>query len=740
MSRILETLIWEPNVEMQYELVLMLLLFLLPAAFAKRKKTVGICWGLAFAGFLFLHRALLAFLVSGLYLGFLAGVICFIWQPSLAAFTRPVRFLKKEVPDFLGFSGEGADGQPRRRLLFLAAVILPALLIQLCRINIAYDYDSLRYGLRSPYVLLGGKGLSGFFENPGLVNTVYTYSKGFELLTLPLSFSESYSYVLCVNVWFLVGILWLCGRMARLLTGISGSETLCGFFAALMPGITNMAVTAKADLSTLFFQLLFLYLVLRYLKAEGKAQKDCVGGGLGALLVTYALKPTAMLFSSAMGLGVLFYLLFLRKKAGKSRFPLGITARGLGVLGAAALFTAVCWLRTLLITGLPVTSVFSGIFSALGLRLRYPFSVQSVPQNGAELSFVDSLETFFSRLLRFLFCPAGEEMAHVWMAWGGFLFLLLLFLCCGLLGRLLGKLWEEARKNSILRREALREDQLTEDNLRCGRCLSLEFGIVGALSLVSLWFLYQIDGNYYMLLYALTAVLGTAALLILEVKLPGKDTVYLLLAGVMLYVTAFTGWAGAVGFTPFPEKAELSMLLPVDHREQAAQRCRQEGSYRLFEDLGTLEAGQANHVIAFMEEPECYDLPCVVESYTDIAGSGGNVYLVKKLNIFKEFLDWSGTDYICGDRIWLRKEGNERAAELLEDLIEDGTLRELVYSGPQPENAAQGDAPEGTNLSEGGRFFYGKIDRERVKEPWEVPLSPEKQTEAERELQNYVEE
>ena len=90
MSRILETLIWEPNVEMQYELVLMLLLFLLPAAFAKRKKTVGICWGLAFAGFLFLHRALLAFLVSGLYLGFLAGVICFIWQPSLAAFTRPV--------------------------------------------------------------------------------------------------------------------------------------------------------------------------------------------------------------------------------------------------------------------------------------------------------------------------------------------------------------------------------------------------------------------------------------------------------------------------------------------------------------------------------------------------------------------------------------------------------------------------------------------------------------------------
>lgn len=51
---------------------------------------------------------------------------------------------------------------------------LPFLLIQLNRMNIAVDYDSLRYGLRSQYVLFNGD----FFSALGQVNAVYTYPKG----------------------------------------------------------------------------------------------------------------------------------------------------------------------------------------------------------------------------------------------------------------------------------------------------------------------------------------------------------------------------------------------------------------------------------------------------------------------------------------------------------------------------------------------------------------------------------
>ena len=57
-----------------------------------------------------------------------------------------------------------------------------AFLIQAGRMNIALDFDTLWYGVRSEYILAGG---AGIYENPGLVGMVYVYSKGLEVLTLP---------------------------------------------------------------------------------------------------------------------------------------------------------------------------------------------------------------------------------------------------------------------------------------------------------------------------------------------------------------------------------------------------------------------------------------------------------------------------------------------------------------------------------------------------------------------------
>ena len=76
------------------------------------------------------------------------------------------------------------------------AIMLSALLLQLGRINIALDYDSLRYGLRSLSVLIGN---TGIYDKLGTVNDVYVYPKGLEILTLALNNKMTFGFVLSFN-------------------------------------------------------------------------------------------------------------------------------------------------------------------------------------------------------------------------------------------------------------------------------------------------------------------------------------------------------------------------------------------------------------------------------------------------------------------------------------------------------------------------------------------------------------
>lgn len=71
--------------------------------------------------------------------------------------------------------------------------------------NICADYDSLHYGImRSEYVLDNG---GGIYENLGMVNVVYTYSKGLETLLLPISRLPSYGFFLSFQIWMTLGTL-----------------------------------------------------------------------------------------------------------------------------------------------------------------------------------------------------------------------------------------------------------------------------------------------------------------------------------------------------------------------------------------------------------------------------------------------------------------------------------------------------------------------------------------------------
>lgn len=699
----------------QCELFLMLLLFGSAALILKTKKQLALGWGLLFVFFVYIHRILLPFLLSGLYVILISSVLCMLYMRSLRALLLPLRYLKAKAALYLG-------SEKQKALRLCTAFILLVLLVQLCRVDLSIDYDSIRYGLRSDVLLGGSHFLRDFFDGKGLVNQVYHYPKGFELITLPLLKGPfAYGNVLCFNVWIFILILLLSGETAALLHVSGKAEVFSAFCVSLLPSVSNMSVTAKTDLITLFCQLAFLYAVLRFTAAKGDDRRP-IGPGCAALILSYAFKPTALVFSSALGLAALGILIW--KGYGKRLKP--DRAGTLCILLALG-FTAFVTARTLLITGLPFGSVFTGLFEKLGFSLKYPFRTQSLPLSGEGLSFGTAVLHWLRRIVLLLFWPAGEDMFHVSIAWGG-LMVILALLSLALYGRGFFSTMEalQTERRGELSLPAAERAPFEKEAAGVLFFLCLKMGL---LSLLTLAFLYQVDGNYYGLIDVLLVLCGALSWLAHRAAAEelrgtkhaagsgyaggsgygggagrsagtgqyagkGERAVLLLSAVLMLFATAETNWTGKTGFTP-PDFLNKGYY---DHR----------ALYQLQNPLGL---PKDTRVVAFAGEPDCYRLDMRVESWVDIDGSGGNVYLTDTiLNVFKEYLHFADIDYIYADLDWLQDEGNARharAAVLFGYLLDDADFSELSYTGPT------------------GRQIYAKIDKDRVCLPWEAELTPD---------------
>lgn len=708
------------NVVMQYELVLMLGAFLISAVCLKDKRRLCAAWGGIFLFFIYIHRILLPFIVSGIYLTAICGIVCVIVSLKPAAFTAPYAYLRRK----LSFYTE------RSRLPF-TAVILMILLIQLCRINIAIDYDSIRYGLRSDILLTSGEGIVGFFTNTGLVNGVYTYPKGYELLTRPLYFGNTYGYVLCVNIWMLIAVLLLCGEIVRAVFDSEQAESSAAMLAALIPGITNMSITAKSDLSTLVCQLGFILCAVLYLShrsreirgrssdrrmADGRSAAGIydkgssiitdsrrsdnrsavmddaalTGIGAGLLILSLSFKQTAFVFSTVIGLAALMYF------AAKRIIPY-INGAGIRAALLCVIYTCIITLRTFLISGYPVTGVFSGIFDAMGFELKYPFAGISLFSDDG-MVFKDKLIQLFRRIFKMIFCPTGKDMDHVFMAWGGIVFIVTLIIAVIFAWRAVKKAAELEDLNTV-NGEGVRISGAAFAFIR------FMWIVTGLISLAALYCVYQVDGNYFMLMYAMTAVL---AMLIFysgaayELGSLGRgmrrifsqkyNAAAVCIAAVMIYVTAFTGWSGAVGFTDID-------LINRGYYNHKAEYC--------YEPAWADDA----RVVAFADEHECYRMNGRLESWVDIDGSGGNVYLTDtKLNIFKEYLSFADIDYIYADLYFISDKENsrhERAGVLFGYLLEDGCFEDIYLIENTPNR------------------IVARIDKDRMAVGWEVPQSSE---------------
>lgn len=604
------------------------------------------------------------------------------------------------------FSGESAFSCFSGLLL---AVILTMLFIQLARMNLTPDYDSLHYGLRSQYLLDAGRGI---YEDLGNINLVYTYPKGFEILSFPLAGTATWSYQICFNLWLTVLILVLAAGIGAAAGGGMNRCLGSAVFCALTPGIMNMSITAKSDTATVVCQLCILAAAAGILVFPEKGwKKKCFFTGLSACFLSFSMKPTSLVFSTVISAACLFFLVLAgvkRKREGTENAVWGwqlVSTALLLFCGGAWIGT---WIRTLRMTGVPTTSVFTSIWERLGFQVQWPYAFSSIPDQGLSMNPAESLRFLLGRLYGVLAAPAGKDMAHVVIAWGGSLTAVSLA-AWALWGRPKGRRNENGNQNG------------NEAEASVMGLIQMAALWVGLVSLASIYLLWQVDGNYFMLFYVLLALIGPYALeravraeedvgqicraesTVLQASLaeqkmrlvnpakrgmpqartashkmqrhnPAKQwAVGILAAGFLLFLTLTTlctNWAGTCGFSPIAWKHKGYF----HHQQAVYERKCQEGNQAIW---SILSQNPRTRVIAFGEHPQVLWFPCNVQSYYDVTGSGGNVRLVKTLDYFKEFLQFAKTEYIYVQAGWL--EPGTRAYDVVRYMIEDGSLADVCW-------------------------------------------------------------
>ena len=565
---------------------------------------------------------------------------------------------------------KSVDRKPVPRLSgwesLLVVFMIVMVLIQVGRMGISLDFDSLWYGVRSAYILDNGHGI---YENMGSVGLVYTYPKGLETLLLPLSDLASHSYLIFFNIWMAVLSLAVVYRIGHFYMNRSGS-LLAAACVSSIPAVMNMSITAKTDTATLLVQLVMVLFMLHYLKER---QARYLIASLGACFLSWTLKPTAVVFSTAVfGMSVL-YLLGTRQ--------LALRAPGREWLSLLIPFTALAgiWARTMMVVGIPVTSVFSSIFLKLGFRLNYPFS--GLPLNGSRAGEGSIWSYLLDTLCRMFLYPVGENMSHVVIAWGtSLLFFLAAVFARGRKGNagaggsavsVPGSLADDAAAMDTGRSRLAGEAITASDkNLaRYAHTVMIAFVLV---CLVSLAMLGQIDGNYFMLLDTFLVLYGCVFLSRIRGSALRKGILILLVPILLLNVpvTMVSNWAWSLGYTP------ITILNKgrINHRELHHQEMMALGNSGIW---NILAADSATRVIAVGDHPQVFAFPCNVQSYDDITSTWGNVRLVKTMDAFIEYLAYAKTDYIYM-QAGAVEEGS-RCHELMGYLIEAGILTDIIY-------------------------------------------------------------
>lgn len=586
-----------------------------------------------------------------------SGAALYLWAALSGGLGRAVCCLKGSFQKD-GFQKNEFQGTNRILWSLLTAFLIVMVLVQAGRMNNSLDFDTLWYGVRSEYVLNNGRGI---YENPGMVGMAYVYAKGLETLALPLSDLASHSYLLALNLWTavagLIGVYRLAGLFMNRMWALTAAA-----LASCIPGIMNMAISAKPDVITWTLQIFMVYYMACYIK-ERKFALLAMSGG--AYLLSLTMKSTALVFSTAIfGMSGLYLL-------GRRLLSLKAPWRQWLLMAAPLGALAGIWARTMMITGMPVTSVFTSIFEKLGFQMKYPFATSGLPQNYEEAS---NLAVLLRRLYHMLLMPTGKDMGHVVFAWGSPLMLFLTGACAAA-ALLMAADWK--RKKAEKGKGSDRKNKGKPDSSSLSLYAHVVFWPFLAVNLVSLVMLYQIDGNYFMLLY--TGIIIGGLSLMASLKQAGHSrfmrAVSWLLVPIMAFnvlMTAESNWAWSLGFS------EIQWVNKgrVNHEALQHEKMVQTGNEQIW---NILAEDQGTRVIAFGDHPGCLQFPCVVQSYKDITSPWGNVELVNTVEAFEEYMAYAQADYAYVEAGFIGEESWEWSYGLVRQMIGRGTLTDLVF-------------------------------------------------------------
>jgi len=326
----------------------------------------------------------------------------------------------------------------------------------------------------------------------------------------------------------------------------------------------------------------------------------------------------------------------------------------------------------MMITGMPVTSVFTSIFAVLGFQMKYPFATSGLPQNYEEAS---NLAVLLRRLFHMLLMPTGKDMGHVVFAWGSPLMLFLTGACLAA-ALLMAAAWKRRRAGESGGQPDRKQNRESAKK-RLSLYAHVAFWPFLAVNLVSLVMLYQIDGNYFMLLY--TGIIIGSLSLLHSLKQAGHRrflrTVSWLLVPIMAFnvlMTAESNWAWSLGFS----EIQWANKGRVNHEALQHEKMVQAGNEQIW---NILAEDETTRVIAFGDHPGCLQFPCVVQSYKDITSPWGNVELVNTVEAFEEYMAYAQADYAYVEAGFIGEGNWEWSYGLVRRMIERGTLTDLVF-------------------------------------------------------------
>ena len=522
------------------------------------------------------------------------------------------------------------------------AVMLSALLLQLGRINIALDYDSLRYGLRSLSVLIGN---TGIYDKLGTVNDVYVYPKGLEILTLALNNEITFGFVLSFNYICAILMLICVYEIIAVCTESINKAWLGVVLVSVTPAVMNMSISAKTDIITLLMQLISVLNMCIYIK---KKKVYYIIFALTALLASIIYKPTSLLFSFGIGVANLIYL-FLeymsnRNNSERINDKNKSAVRSIYLLIFPVLAIVFVYARTYMLTGHIITSVYSSVWYKLGIQTKYPYTIGIYKSGGMNMSSGESVDMLY-RLFQLFIAPTKE--VHIYIASPTVLIAVLAGVSIILSVRFLFK------KNN---------------NKEIFAYIAVLLAADALVSLISLFILNQIDGNYFILLF--TLIITTTCFLV------ERDSLKYLFRGLLpcivfaFFITGLTNWAGVSGLSDTIKDGSTFGI--YNHHNKFLDRELKEkkefaDAYDDLKELGN------PRTLLLSDDDSLSALGLDIRTYTDITGSGGNPAVVKTLDHFKKYLDYAQIKYICVDKEYLKD--RQRASDVVKYMYEEGSTK-----------------------------------------------------------------